>query len=147
MVCFQAGGEIQAQVGVSSKMAASYGNLYWQRGELAEDRPRNIHRGATTTLRLGWMPNDTRTHTCECILKSATDEEQREMTPERVALYQQLVGSIMYASTHTRPDISFVAAHLGKFMHCPGPRHLDAARQVFRYLAGTRSYGPKYTTL
>jgi hypothetical protein len=124
-------------------MAISTGNgaswLKIDQGTYIEERLRRFGLDGCRTTRAPIPAN--------VYLKSATDEEQREMTPERVALYQQLVGSIMYASTHTRPDISFVAAHLGKFMHCPGPRHLDAARQVFRYLAGTRSYGPKYTTL
>ena len=63
---------------------------------------------------------------------------------EGVNLYRQLVGKLMYAGTHTRPDISYICGHLGKFMQKPGASHLEAARQALRYLASTQSWGLSY---
>ena len=78
-------------------------------------------------------------------LTPATPEELAGITPALTELYQRLVGSLMYLSTQTRPDIAFSAAHLGKFMHAPCNRHIEAARNVFRYLAGTSKFGPLFT--
>ena len=58
--------------------------------------------------------------------------------PEQVRLYQQLVGGLMYASTLTRPDIAFAVSQCARFMANPGPQHVQAAKQVLRYLKGTK---------
>jgi hypothetical protein len=41
----------------------------------------------------------------------------------------------------TRPDISACVSHLSTFSQDPSPRHVDAAKKVFRYLASTISHG------
>jgi hypothetical protein len=55
--------------------------------------------------------------------------------------YSQLVGSLMYLSVTTRPDISFVVGALARFMSCPTSTHWQAAKDVLRYLEGTKDYG------
>jgi hypothetical protein len=37
--------------------------------------------------------------------------------------YQQGIGSLMYAATHTRPDITFAVSILSQFMRNPGRTH------------------------
>ena len=44
----------------------------------------------------------------------------------------------MYASTGTRPDISYTVSTLARFMADPHPIHFDAAKRVLRYLKGTK---------
>ena len=41
--------------------------------------------------------------------------------------FMSIVGSILYASAMTRPDISFHTAFLAKLMSTPSPAALDAA--------------------
>ena len=53
-------------------------------------------------------------------------------------LYQQMVGSLMYAVTGTRPDLVFTVTLLSQFLSCPTKFHLGAAKRVLRYLKGTR---------
>ena len=58
--------------------------------------------------------------------------------------YQQLVGSLMYLSCATRPDISMAVNSCAQFMTNPGPTHVEAAKHVLRYLKGTRESGISY---
>jgi len=57
--------------------------------------------------------------------------ERKEM--ERIP-YASVVGSLMYAQTCTRPDISFVVGMLGRYQGNPGLDHWKAAKKVLRYL-------------
>ena len=58
--------------------------------------------------------------------------------------YREAIGSLMYASVATRPDISFAVSTLSQFLENPGEGHWEAAKHVFRYLAGTRGHGLTY---
>jgi hypothetical protein len=49
------------------------------------------------------------------------------------------VGSLVYASMATRPDITYATNKLSQFSTNPGPGHWTAALQVLRYLHGTCS--------
>jgi len=55
-------------------------------------------------------------------------------------LYQSMLGSLMYASIGTRPDISFAVNTLAQHASAPGEPHLQALKRIFRYLAGTKDY-------
>ncbi|XP_050945518.1 secreted RxLR effector protein 161-like [Cucumis melo] len=54
--------------------------------------------------------------------------------------YASIVGSLLYAHTCTRPDISFVVGMLGKYQSNIGMDHWKAAKKVLRYLQGTKDY-------
>ena len=54
--------------------------------------------------------------------------------------YASAVGSLMYAQTCTRPDISFAVGMLGRYQINPGLDHWKAAKKVMRYLQGTKDY-------
>ena len=54
--------------------------------------------------------------------------------------YSSVVGSLIYAQTCTRPDISFVVGMLGRYQSNPGIDHWKAAKKVMRYLRGTKDY-------
>lgn len=54
--------------------------------------------------------------------------------------FRMIVGSLQYLSI-TRPDIAYSVNRLSQFMHCPTEDHLQAAKRVLRYLAGTLSHG------
>lgn len=58
--------------------------------------------------------------------------------------YQELVGSLLYLSTCTRPDIAFVTGTLSRFMAAPTVEHLSAAKTVLRYLKGTANLSLHY---
>ena len=54
--------------------------------------------------------------------------------------YASTVGSLMYAHTCTRPDISFAVGMLGRYESDPGFEHWKPAKKVMRYLQGTKDY-------
>jgi len=58
--------------------------------------------------------------------------------------YMELVGSLFYLSTPTRPDIAFAVGVLSRFMSCPEQDHMRAAKGVLRYLRGTSRLGVIY---
>lgn len=58
--------------------------------------------------------------------------------------YKELVGSLNYICTMTRPDIATAVGVLCRFAANPGEQHWNAAKRVLRYLSGTRTFGLKY---
>ena len=61
-----------------------------------------------------------------------------EYAAMRHILYCEAVGSLMYASLATRPDISYAVATVSRFLNNPGMPHWDAVRRIYRYLLGTK---------
>ncbi|TFY77263.1 hypothetical protein EWM64_g6750 [Hericium alpestre] len=45
--------------------------------------------------------------------------------------YREAIGSLMYASVATRPDISFAVSLLSQFLDNPGEAHWEAVKRVF----------------
>eukprot|EP00961_Rhodomonas_salina_P143744 1934589-Rhodomonas_salina.1 len=58
--------------------------------------------------------------------------------------YQRIVGSLMYLASFTRPDLAHAVNQCSRFMANPGPSHMEAARRILRYLAGTAHLGLTY---
>ncbi|XP_075098906.1 secreted RxLR effector protein 161-like [Nicotiana tabacum] len=54
--------------------------------------------------------------------------------------YSSIIGSLMYAQTCTRSDISFAVGMLGRYQSNPGIDHWKAAKKFLRYLKGTKDY-------
>ena len=55
--------------------------------------------------------------------------------PTTVKEYQTKLGSIMYASIGTMPQLAYAVQTLSQFSSNPGPEHMSALKRVFRYLA------------
>ena len=58
--------------------------------------------------------------------------------------YQAIIGSLTYAMTATRPDLSASVGMLSQFMSNPSQVHMDAAKRVLRYLKRTSDYGLRF---
>ena len=59
--------------------------------------------------------------------------------------YSQIIGSLMYLASATRPDIAFAVSKLSRFVSKPGDVHWHAVERVMCYLKGTMNYGLHYT--
>jgi hypothetical protein len=58
--------------------------------------------------------------------------------------YSQIIGSLIYLASATRPDISFAVSKLSQFVSNSGDAHWCALERVMRYLIGTMSLGIHY---
>ena len=84
---------------------------------------------------------------------NATPSENRRLRKEEgqlldkvgKGLYMEMVGSLLYLSGGTRPDIAWAVGDLCRHMSAPTDVHMVAAKRVLRYLAGTRILGICYT--
>lgn len=62
------------------------------------------------------------------------------------SIYQSAVGSLLYLSTGTRPDIAFAVSDVAKFSANPTQRHWTGVKRILRYLKGTSDLGLHYTS-
>lgn len=69
----------------------------------------------------------------------STSPASDEPTP--LKLYQEKVGTLLYAAISTRPDIAYTVNKLTQHMQSPTLRDAKACDRVFRYLAGTKNLG------
>ena len=78
--------------------------------------------------------NDTKTPLPEGVhLVTATEPTP----PEKLTQYQQLIGTLLYASIGTRPDIAFAVTRLLRYNSNPTDEHHKYAQYILKYLKGT----------
>lgn len=65
-----------------------------------------------------------------------TEKERQDMM---AIPYQQAVGSLLFASQVSRPDINFAVNNVSRFCSNPGHAHWSAVKRILRYLKGTMS--------
>ena len=68
----------------------------------------------------------------------------RVIDPALKSRYMSLVGALLYASTHTRPDVAYAVGLLCRAMSCPTPELLLAAERVLWYLHRHRDLGLRF---
>ena len=74
-------------------------------------------------------------------LKKKTDEEEGV----NQTLNQSVVGSLIYLSTRTRPDISFAVSNVAKYCSDPSKEHWTAVKRILRYVKESIHVGVLYT--
>ena len=72
-----------------------------------------------------------------------------EKSEEPVALdtktyYQHIIGTLIYATIGTRPNITFAATRLSQFNNNPTKEHIKYAKYILGYLKGTKEIKIKY---
>jgi len=83
--------------------------------------------------------------------KSPMEQKHIAATPEgyiapvkEKEAYQSLLGVLNWLSIMTRPDITYAVSTLSRSLQNPTPGHMNAAKRVLRYLAGTVDDGLLY---
>ena len=71
--------------------------------------------------------------------KSMSPQTKSDIEEMKNVPYAQVVGSLMYAMTSTRPDICHAAGLVSRFQSNPGKEHWQAVKRIFRYLKGTKN--------
>jgi hypothetical protein len=71
----------------------------------------------------------------------ATSSSSSPDDPADKLLFQEMVGTLMYAGMSCRPDITHAVHRLASAMQAPTQRDAMAAKRVLRYLAGTKAIG------
>lgn len=64
--------------------------------------------------------------------------------PPLNAPYRELLGSLGYIATTTRPDIAWYTSQLARVQSSPGETHFKLAKRVLKYLLRTPDFGLKY---
>ena len=59
-------------------------------------------------------------------------------------LYQSAIGSLLYLSTRTRPNIAYAVSSVARFCPKPTMEHWKSIKYTMSYLNGTRNYGLLY---
>ena len=58
--------------------------------------------------------------------------------------YAQIIGSLMFLTNCTCPDIAYAVGRLSRYTHNPSIEHWDAISKLLRYLKGTFDFGLSY---
>ena len=66
------------------------------------------------------------------------------LSEERTGEFRQVVGSLLWLATRTRPDIAFIVGFLTRFFSAPTREQWEVAMRVLRYLKGTLTLGLLY---
>jgi hypothetical protein len=80
---------------------------------------------------------DCRTTTTPLPIKESSQTNPKPY--EDINRYQQLVGSLIYLSNSTRPDIAYAVSFLARSMHAPTESDFSNGKRVLRYLKGTKN--------
>ena len=59
-------------------------------------------------------------------------------------LNQSAIGSLLYLSTRTTPDIAYAVSNVARFCSKPTMEHWKSIKHTIRYLNGTLNYGLQY---
>lgn len=78
-----------------------------------------------------------------CLIR-ATDDEARDFSLENLP-YRSGVGSLMYLSQCSRPDIAYAVGVLSQHLDKPSRIHWNSFLHVLRYLQGTTNLFIEYT--
>ena len=74
-----------------------------------------------------------------CNTPLPSDFENDSKPFENIHLYQSLIGSLIYLMNATRPDIAYAVSYLARSMQKPTEENWRNAKQIVRYLKGTRN--------
>lgn len=74
-------------------------------------------------------------------MEPKTEEEKEIMNK---IPYREAIGSLLFLTLTTRPDISYAVNLLSRYCENPGPKHWGAIERIFRYLKGTMDLKLRY---
>eukprot|EP00794_Sanderia_malayensis_P003868 gene3868-4411_t len=77
----------------------------------------------------------------DCKAKATPSEQKLNFSDNSPSFdsrkYREAIGSLIYAMTSTRPDISWITSKLAQYSQSPTEDHWTAVKHVLRYMRGT----------
>jgi hypothetical protein len=101
-------------------------------------------------LQLFGFDNAKAVTTPEITIKTKNDTNDNKveeviMYDQDVNTYRMMVGSLIYASISTRPDITHAVNIVSRYMSSPENINMIMLKRIFRYLTGTKKFGLLYS--
>ena len=72
------------------------------------------------------------------------ENEEDKVNAKDHETYRNGVGTLLYLTKHSRPDISNPVRELSKTMDAPAPAHLKEMYKLIRFVLSTKDYGLKF---
>ena len=72
------------------------------------------------------------------------ENPEDKVSPEEHETYKSGVGTLLYLTKHSRPDICNPVRELSKTMDAPAPVHLKEMYKLIRFVLSTKDYGLKF---
>ena len=72
------------------------------------------------------------------------ENPEDKVNPEDHKTYRSGVGTLLYLTKHSRPDICNPVRELSKTMDVTAPVHLEEMYKVIRHVLSTKGYGLKF---
>ena len=69
---------------------------------------------------------------------------KRKVSPGLLGSYQSIIGLLLYLMIGTRPDVAYAVTKLVQFTANPSQEHLNSAKYICCYPAGTKDYSIVY---
>ena len=76
---------------------------------------------------------------CVLRIEKVSNTKSPKLSDPRI--YREIVGSLIYVMTGTRPDLCYIVTKLSQKMSEPTVTDLGTAKHVLRYLKGTQDLG------
>ena len=89
-------------------------------------------------VRLSMTPGTTR------FTARRIEHEEDKVNAQDHETYRSGVGTLLYLTKHSRPDISNPVRELSKTMDAPAPAHLKEMYKLIRFVLSTKDYGLKF---
>ena len=72
------------------------------------------------------------------------ENPEDKVSPEEHEMYRSGVGTLLYLTKHSRPDICNPVRELSKTMDAPVPVHLKEMYKLIRFVLSTKDFGLKF---
>ena len=91
-------------------------------------------------------PCDTPADVNIILSKSMSPKTEEDRAKVKNIPYREAVGTLLWLSLGTRPDISYAVSQVAKYNDCYGIKHWEAVKRIYRYLKGSMDLGLKYSS-
>ena len=71
--------------------------------------------------------------------------DEPKCNAQETTLYHEIIGMISWKATWTSPGLAYTHSYLSRFLVSPAVAHLQAAKDVLRYIKMTWDKGPIYS--